>query len=66
MAREHVGTQSTQDALVREHAKHARHEYVDTQGTFACEHVITQGTLARESAKHVSTSARKRARHIGT
>ena len=54
MAREHVRTQSTQDALVREHAKHARHEYVDTQGTLACEHIITQGTLVRESAKHVS------------
>ena len=52
IASEYVGTQGT---LACEHAKHARHEHVDTQDTLACEHVSTQGTLAREHAKHVNT-----------
>ena len=49
IAREHVGTQSTQGTLTREHA---RHEQMSTQDTLVREHVSTQGMFART---HVST-----------
>ena len=51
VAREHVGKQSTQGKLAREHA--------DTQDTLAREHakhelVSTQGTSTREHARPVN------------
>ena len=48
IAREQVGTQSTQGTLTREHA---RHEHMSTQDTLVREHVSTQGMFART---HVS------------
>ena len=41
IAREHVGTQSTQGTLAREDARHERREHVDTQDTLTREHVST-------------------------
>ena len=63
VAREQVDTQSTQDTLAREHAKHGRHEHVDKQDTLACQQVSTQGTLARQ---HVSTQVTLTRKYVGT
>ena len=63
VAREQVDTQSTQDTLAREHAKHGRHEHVDKQDTLACQQVSTQGTLAHE---HVSTQGTLARQHVST
>ena len=41
IAREHLGTQSTQGTLAREDARHERREHVDTQDTLTREHVST-------------------------
>ena len=41
IAREHLGTQSAQDTLTREDARHERREHVDTQDTLTREHVST-------------------------
>ena len=58
IAREQVGTKSTQGMLLREHVSMQgmlAHEHVSTQGTLAHEHVSMQGTLARKHASHVGT-----------
>ena len=61
IAREHVGTQSTQGTLAHEHAKHARH--VSTQDMLARKHVSMQKALARE---HVGTQGTLDCKHVST
>ena len=69
IALEHVGTQSVQGMLAREHTdmqdtlacKHMR-----TQGMLVCEHVRMQSTLAHELVSTQGMLARKHARHAGT
>ena len=56
IAREHVGAQSTQGTLAREHVSTQGTlalGHIRTQDTLACEHVSTQGTLAREHVRIV-------------
>ena len=58
IARDHVGTKSTQGMLLREHVSMQDmlgREQVSMQGMLAREHVSTQGTLARKHASHVGT-----------
>ena len=66
IAREHVGTQSTQDTLVPEHTymeDTLAREHISTQGTLAREHLSIKGTLARE---HVSIQGTLTREHIST
>ena len=60
IAREQVGTQSTQGTLTREHV---RHEHVIMWPRRHARHI---GTWAREHARHVGLWAGKHARHVGT
>ena len=60
ITREHVGTQSTQGTLTREHVKH---EHVIMWARRHARHI---GTWAREHARHVDTWARKHARYVGS
>ena len=58
IAREQVGTKSTQGMLLREHISTQDmlgREQVSMQGMLAHEHVSMQGTLARKHASHVGT-----------
>ena len=69
IAREHIGTQSTQSMLAREHAMHVgtlarKHErHVSTQGTGARKHARHFGTWASEHVSIQDTLARE---HIST
>ena len=58
IASEHVGTQSTQGTLARQHGRHV--------GTWERKHERHVGAWAHKHARHVSTWARNHARHVGT
>ena len=60
IVRDHIGTQSTQDTLTREHA---RHEHVIMRARRHARHIVT---WAREHTRHVDTWTRKHAWQLGT